>query len=1133
MKVINFFKNSFILLGELAIFIVALSWFHTCNEDDCHEPLIAMIGSSLPLILGVSLRIIDWFKKSEIKKYCESIYSQSKNIHLPLVSQQALQNGESDYSLSKSIPISHIYIDLPLQTLKQTANISSKSSNAFRILHFKLINPFPKIKYFWNKKQKNKKSSFLEYNNTMRTSFTGASKITTSTISNVLNKGKKVIVIGDRGSGKSTLLRYLAYAYSYQLTDPKNFNRDKDIKLPKIKWIPVIIRCGNLNLNSTTNFSLILKQHLLGVHLYTDQTNELYKKIFSELTKGSILLLIDGIDEIKDLDLRKQFCFSLNSFIQTYPKTTVLITCIETIFAKIGECFDEHFKVVKVSKLSFDHKKRFIQKWAQKVEQNAESVENLQNALITSRNLGGLTNNIQALSLIIQLPNINSLLQVNFATILREVIKLLIKKSEIQLNKSFQVNEIVRNLSEVALFMSNHKSNTIEESDVIKIVNASNQQISVNWTYEPHSPHLLLRVFDKHMGILTVANSGIDSTGIEHKFYKFIHPTFQDFFRVQAMMRHFNMKDVLSQLGIPDNPNDVGAISIDRSISNLVFSELPLERAEEVLLTILYPQNNIGAEKLRTRVIFGANLLASAPFISNETAVKVIYTLFESINPGIDCKGNIAKTPLDEAVYNLLHSPWSNVFEASLFEAYVSYIGDKRIAIGSIISTEIIDELIDLKSLSVQEFCTLIENNSDQSEQSQIFERLKLMSFAFGKHGNAVAGYFDISDTKKLYDLLLDFSNTSEAVQMTSVWALGWVLNAKNNRFMPKVKLNEAHASILMEYLSHSDNDSRGLYWSALCLSRCEPVQLQPDWTYEWATVADYHRPQSDISLPILYKIRIIDKVVDVLTHVLSSNYHPLAKEGSVLTLGRLGHYPAEAGPVWLRIFEDIKYSESIRQEALNYLVQMKDKAIERQIYSTYKAAFIENDEFKKNHTYLALLAIGNLDILKEIIFQGVTDLYEVGSMHPAFFAIKTNRNQNHARKLLNELKNCDNPEVRDLSKIALTDFTGQSKAQAIQTVLTQLETGKLGADASEGLAEKAVCILLVRGENPDGRAIFAYVAVRADKLHEFMEAQKTGIFYVEDYGVVLESGEGEPSEEIRKKMEDEYGFDHTGMINL
>lgn len=59
------------------------------------------------------------------------------------------------------------------------------------------------------------------------------------------------------------------------------------------------------------------------------------------------------------------------------------------------------------------------------------------------------------------------------------------------------------------------------------------------------------------------------------------------------------------------------------------------------------------------------------------------------------------------------------------------------------------------------------------------------------------------------------------------------------------------------------------------------------------------------------------------------------------------------------------------------------------------------------------------------------------------------------------------------------------------------------------------------------------YVAVRADKLHEFMEAQKTGIFYVEDYGVVLESGEGEPSEEIRKKMEDEYGFDHTGMINL
>lgn len=88
-------------------------------------------------------------------------------------------------------------------------------------------------------------------------------------------------------------------------------------------------------------------------------------------------------------------------------------------------------------------------------------------------------------------------------------------------------------------------------------------------------------------------------------------------------------------------------------------------------------------------------------------------------------------------------------------------------------------------------------------------------------------------------------------------------------------------------------------------------------------------------------------------------------------------------------------------------------------------------------------------------------------------------------------------------------------------------------SNAEQNIADKTVCILLVRGENPDGGAIYAYVAVRADKLEAFMEAQQSGVFYPEDYGVIIESGEGEPSDEIRKKMEDEYGFNHQLMVDI
>ena len=82
-------------------------------------------------------------------------------------------------------------------------------------------------------------------------------------------------------------------------------------------------------------------------------------------------------------------------------------------------------------------------------------------------------------------------------------------------------------------------------------------------------------------------------------------------------------------------------------------------------------------------------------------------------------------------------------------------------------------------------------------------------------------------------------------------------------------------------------------------------------------------------------------------------------------------------------------------------------------------------------------------------------------------------------------------------------------------------------------LAEKTVCILLVRGENPDGGPIYAYVAVRADKLEEFMEAQKNDTFYPEDYGMIIESGEGEPSDDVKARMRDEYGFNHDEMLDI
>ena len=86
---------------------------------------------------------------------------------------------------------------------------------------------------------------------------------------------------------------------------------------------------------------------------------------------------------------------------------------------------------------------------------------------------------------------------------------------------------------------------------------------------------------------------------------------------------------------------------------------------------------------------------------------------------------------------------------------------------------------------------------------------------------------------------------------------------------------------------------------------------------------------------------------------------------------------------------------------------------------------------------------------------------------------------------------------------------------------------------AERVVAEKTVCVLLVRGEAPTGERIYAYLAIRADRLAEFMEAQKDSPFYPEEYGVIVASGTGEPNEEMRARMTHEYGFNHDAMLDI
>lgn len=70
--------------------------------------------------------------------------------------------------------------------------------------------------------------------------------------------------------------------------------------------------------------------------------------------------------------------------------------------------------------------------------------------------------------------------------------------------------------------------------------------------------------------------------------------------------------------------------------------------------------------------------------------------------------------------------------------------------------------------------------------------------------------------------------------------------------------------------------------------------------------------------------------------------------------------------------------------------------------------------------------------------------------------------------------------------------------------------------------------MILCRGSNENGKPCWAYMCIKPSMAKSFKEARDRGAFDIEDYGAIIESGDGlEPSDEVKRRMEREYGMNH------
>lgn len=70
--------------------------------------------------------------------------------------------------------------------------------------------------------------------------------------------------------------------------------------------------------------------------------------------------------------------------------------------------------------------------------------------------------------------------------------------------------------------------------------------------------------------------------------------------------------------------------------------------------------------------------------------------------------------------------------------------------------------------------------------------------------------------------------------------------------------------------------------------------------------------------------------------------------------------------------------------------------------------------------------------------------------------------------------------------------------------------------------------MILCRGIGENGKPCWAYMCIKPSMAKSFKEARDKGAFDIEEYGSLIECGDGvEPSDEIKIRMERDYGINH------
>jgi hypothetical protein len=633
----------------------------------------------------------------------------------------------------------------------------------------------------------------------------------------------RLVILGDPGGGKTTLLRWLATACLLRLAGDPDLARLPDAgSLPEIKWLPILVRCRELDRTHLGNFNLgdLLRQAAARMELPGISSEALVALLRARLESGLAILLVDGLDEITDPGLRAAFCGCIESIASGVRQAPILATSRIVGYREMHRRLGRGFAHATLAELAPEEKEDFVRRWCEVTihdpARRANEVERLRRAIQGSDRIGRLTTNPMLLTTMALVQRRVGKLPNRRHKLYWEAVNVLLNwRPEVE--EPMDADEALPQLEYLAYTMCDRGVQRLRRDEVMLVLEQMRRDYPNIRPVQRQSPEGFLAQVERRTGLFVEVGE-VARDGKPMPVYEFRHLTFQEYLAALAILagrfpghrpgttlaeRVRPLAGTLAEHSSIHGMKELLVTESWRETLRLCIASCNDEDVDAALTAIVRPDR---PEEARPRAILALLCLCDEPNVTQEGAGEILRRFAEHV---AERDGN-SGSPAERAVIESLGSTWAEQLKRVLAEEFLRRDWHSRWSPGSlcgVIGSRKVqdgDETIRSTWIDAQ-----IEALAAASDLEAVTAALAVMVAAYdgSERGRGLHG---------LVNRLTVLLGRGPAIAHSAAWALGWLIKPWSAQSAASRSVRRRVAKqrdALIAYLSSNSADPEALRW--------------------------------------------------------------------------------------------------------------------------------------------------------------------------------------------------------------------------------------------------------------------------------------------------------------------------------